>query len=399
MNKEKYNWKQLWLVTKFEFIKQLNIKGDLIVLAIILLIVGIKTGADKLREMAHRDIAAEIVTTGFHLENEQTNGPNVKFVTGSTANYQKYKSQLLNETIDGIVVQRKSGTFELHVIKKPAWENELRQRLANFTFREKLNAKGISSSEYAEIAKAPNVTITYLSLEDKPADETARSVVLLILGLSLLACIGSFGVLFESITGEKTQRISEVILSSVPAQIWIDGKVIAITLHGVKAMITFSTYIIIAYLIFSENKVSDSTEFSGVVQSAAVALVFVVTGLCLWNSLFAAVASFLENSNKGWQTILIGIPALFFAMSVANSDNTDNWFSKILSFFPLSSPNAMPLRWLDGTASWVDLAISYLVLLGAVLVMRFLAGSIFRFGMLMYGKPASIKEIARWIRA
>jgi len=78
----------------------------------------------------------------------------------------------------------------------------------------------------------------------------------------------------------------------------------------------------------------------------------------------------------------------------------DGVFARVLSMVPPISPLVMPLRISAGSnVSNIEILASVGLLAASVLLMMWLAGKIFRIGILMYGKRPSLREISRWLRA
>ena len=72
--------------------------------------------------------------------------------------------------------------------------------------------------------------------------------------------------------------------------------------------------------------------------------------------------------------------------------------AELFTQLPFASPVLMPMRYMLGGASAGQLALSIAILLFSTVVVTFLAGRIYRVGILMYGKRPSLRELWRWIR-
>jgi ABC-2 type transport system permease protein len=231
---------------------------------------------------------------------------------------------------------------------------------------------------------------------------------------------------------EKTNRIVEVIISSVkPFQLML-GKIIGIALVGLTqfllwvVLFTVITTSITYYLqkdvktIAATEKAykiqgkassaSDMQDIStsedlltilmniGIIKIVIVFIFYFIGGYLLYGALFAAIGSAVDNEADTQQFMLpITIP-LILSFMVAQFVVTSPdgpiafWFSVI----PLTSPVVMMVRMPFGVP-FFDLCISMLALVLGFLGTTWLAGKIYRTGILLYGKKPTYKEISKWL--
>jgi ABC-2 type transport system permease protein len=125
-------------------------------------------------------------------------------------------------------------------------------------------------------------------------------------------------------------------------------------------------------------------------------------GYLLYASLFAAVGAAVDNETDTQQFMMpITIPLIFgFIVSEFALTNPEVsavfWFSEI----PLTSPIVMMVRvamGFDSSNIW-ELILSMALLIGGFVFTVWLAGRIYRIGILMYGKKVNYKDLARWMR-
>lgn len=225
---------------------------------------------------------------------------------------------------------------------------------------------------------------------------------------------------------EKTSRIVEVIISSVkPFQLMM-GKIFGIGLVGITqfalwiALTTALTGVATA-LIFNggdANGIASEVNQEVIAQAksgfdinSALAsidfpllitcfFIFFLGGYFLYSALFAAVGSAVDSETEATQfTMPITMPLLLtyilsFGVLVNDPHGTvATW----LSFIPFTSPIAMLVRIPFGVPIW-QIAVSVGILIAAFLVTTLFAARIYRVGILMYGKKASLKEIMKWFR-
>ncbi len=229
---------------------------------------------------------------------------------------------------------------------------------------------------------------------------------------------------------EKTNRIIEVVISSVkPFQLMM-GKIIGI---GMVGLTQFLLWIVLSTTLMSvagkvlmkdkmdviksemqhsqQMKVPNSQPSNGVGMDVVKAmqtipfgyilpvfLTFFLGGYMLYSALFAAVGSAVDSDTETQQFVLpITLPLLFtyimsFSFIINNPDSTISFW---LSIIPFTSPVAMMVRLPFGVPHW-QLALSIFLLIGGFIFTTWVASRIYRVGILMYGKKVSFKELAKW---
>jgi ABC-2 type transport system permease protein len=127
-------------------------------------------------------------------------------------------------------------------------------------------------------------------------------------------------------------------------------------------------------------------------------LFYFLTGYLLYSAIFAAVGSAVDNETETQQFMLpITLPLVFTFILSMNFiiNNPDSQLSFWLSMIPFTSPIAMMIRIPFGVPVW-QLALSMGLMIGGFLFTTWVAARIYRVGVLMYGKKASYKELAKW---
>ena len=237
---------------------------------------------------------------------------------------------------------------------------------------------------------------------------------------------------------EKSSRIVEVIVSSVkPFQLMM-GKVVGVALVGLTQFLLWIILTLVLImgaqmLLVGDSGSSSSQEIaqsvmesrtggtmqeldiseleqvfqdiSGAIESVPVGLLigsflfFFLGGYLLYASLFAAIGSAVDNETDTQQFMLpITIPLILGIFVMINAMQAPHaplafWFSII----PLTSPIVMMVRIPFGVPAW-ELALSASLLILCFLGTIWLAGKIYRTGILMYGKKVNYAELWKWIR-
>lgn len=266
--------------------------------------------------------------------------------------------------------------------------------------------------------------------DDGTASES-NSLVAMMSGMILTFLIYMFimaygGMVMQSVMEEKTNRIVELIISSVkPFQLMI-GKIIGIGLVGILQLCIWGVMLFVilgvtgtafgysalqspdmtgAMMEASASPVSDDTTSllaalynMDFLKLGAFFVLNFIGGYLIYASIFAAIAASVNEQEDSQQFMLPVTLLLVFAMyaAIASADNPDGPLAVWCSMIPLTSPVVMMVRLSFDAPMW-QLILSLCILYGTALGLIWTAGKIYRVGILMYGKKPSLKEMFRWI--
>jgi len=251
------------------------------------------------------------------------------------------------------------------------------------------------------------------------------------LGLLLYFFIFAYGsMIMMSVIEEKTNRIVEIVISSVKPFQLMTGKIIGTSLAGLTQFIVwgflffvFSTIISSIFGITSmPSTASDAqvmlsaSEGSGISSgslemiSAFVNLpltniliafvLYFLGGYLLYASIFAAIGAAVDNQTDAQQFLMpitiVLIVALYIGILTVPED-PNGIVAQIFSFIPLTSPIVMMMRIPHGVPIFEQI-ISILILFLSVVLIIWIAAKIYRIGILMYGKKPSYKELIKWLK-
>jgi ABC-2 type transport system permease protein len=302
-------------------------------------------------------------------------------------------------------------------------ENLLEKRMN----QELLMREGISPEVVAQ--SRVNVVLATFTL-DEEGEKASSTMVNIISGYFTGFLIYFFIFFYTSqvmrgVIEEKTNRIVEVIISSVkPFQLML-GKILGI---GAVGLVQFVIWVVLSTAIYSvgvgvflKDKITPETivnqqgmeqamemtegmEIMQTVESIPFPrliggfLFFFIGGYLLYAALFAAIGSAVDNETDTQQFMLpVTIPLILAIVVTTRVIEDPNgalafWFSII----PLTSPIVMMARIPFGVPLW-ELGLSIALLVAAFIAATWLAGRIYRVGILMYGKKTSWKELFKWL--
>ena len=288
-----------------------------------------------------------------------------------------------------------------------------------------------------------DVSIRLVDVSQEADEQTDGNVVQ---GIKLaLAFIFSGNMVMTSTLEEKTNRIVEVIISSVrPFELMI-GKIISSGLVCITQLAIWVVMLtglsIVGVAGLSSVLGPDPSEISPQVteqmtqtvaqtapQAAAametaggasgemaqfvaqlaqidflgiglISIVFFILGYLLYASLYAAVGAAVDSAGDAGQFVMpITIPLLVaFYCAFLSVENPDGPVAFWMSMIPLTSPVMMMVRIPFGVPAW-EVVVSALLLVAAFLAVTWMAAKIYRIGLLSYGNKPTYKDLWRWIR-
>lgn len=296
----------------------------------------------------------------------------------------------ISENREEVLLLEKDGGFILYSWKKPDDYKKLIGVLNAYN-----QAKAMEEIELTR--ENLEYVLNPAAIKEIYFDETSARCVLVYFfaGLMILAVLLSFAYQFTAITGEKQLRITEQIVSALKPQIWMDGKILGITLTGLSSLLTYSVISILGGLLFFQFTDVPLTYIFQILHlpSIVIFFLFAMIGVLMWNSLLAAIASVITDPNNSGKSSLMLLPVLFVVITLIVSPQ--NKLAVFLSWFPFTSATAMPMRWVTGNVDLYQLTGSFILLTVTFYLLRKLAAKIFRVSILISGKEPTWGEIIR----
>ena len=213
---------------------------------------------------------------------------------------------------------------------------------------------------------------------------------------------------------EKMTRVAEVVISSVRPQVLLAGKVLGVGAVGLTQQVIW--VVASAFLINKLGPVvmrmgGDAVQasaagsilqaFTGVsVKLLVLLLLFFLVGYIFYAALHAAIGSMVNSEQEAQQAalpVMFLLIGTFIFVQPILIDPTSK-LAVVMSWLPFSSPIIMPLRMTVIQIPTATLIGSLAVGAVSCALVVWLAGRIYRVGMLMYGKRPSVGELIRWIR-
>lgn len=281
------------------------------------------------------------------------------------------------------------------------------------------------SNEVFEIINA-GVPLDTIKLSDEGEEQgssAAYAIVGGIMGFLIYITMLIYGsVVMQGVIQEKTNRVVEVIVSSVRPFELLMGKVLGIGAMGLVQMMfwagliaagTMGSGAIISLFVNTDNlnlpdtatqaEVLDAVGFQVPDLGPEVFVFFVIyflLGYLLYATLFAGIGSSVEQQQDAQSLMLpVMMPiiiSIVFLQAVIEAPNSG--LSVALSLIPFTSPIPMVVRVAMIDVPLWQLAASLTLLIGTFVGAVWVSSRIYRIGILSYGKKPSLKEIIKWMR-
>ncbi len=298
--------------------------------------------------------------------------------------------------------------------------------LDDYLSDQKLNSYNIPDLKKIIEESRVSVKLQTIKWDEDGSEKTSSADIAVIIGIAFTLIIYMFiflygGMVMQGVLEEKTNRIVEVMISSVKPFDLMMGKIIGIGLVGLTQfflwMILAGILNLVAGSLFAlaadpgtiavipgENVNSIQQMYLSVldfnlIEFLGYFIIFFIGGYMIYASLFAAIGA-MVNTQEDTQQFMAPVTALVlfaFYVGIYSLENPDGPMAFWTSMFPLTSPIVMMIRLPFDIPLWEKLVSISLLYLTAILMVK-LSAKIYRVGILMYGKKPSVKEIIKWLR-
>lgn len=291
---------------------------------------------------------------------------------------------------------RKGGDFVSNDTFKDALNDAVRsQRLAD---------ANISETRLAELSASANIDAKSLDESGAEKDSGGVFIASFVIGLMIYITLAIYGQqILGAVVEEKETRIAEILFSSArPFELML-GKLVGVGLAGLTQL---GIWVVSASLLL--GFIALQTDFAAIMTSVptitplmiVLFLVYFLLGFFIYAAIFALIGSMVTTVQEGGQfsfpPIMLMLIAFYFCFAVIRDPNST--LSFWVSIAPFLAPITMPVRILAETPPFWQIGLSILVNIAAITALIWVASRVYRVGMLMYGKRATIPEVWKWIR-
>ncbi len=426
---------KIWLVIKREYITRVRNKTFLlstILLPLVMVLFIAGTVFFAARPEGKKRIAVDDRAVGLE-KFLKSDTSKMIFVFNSGADTINF----VQKGFDGFLYAVDSSNQHFLLKTPKAASNEtmdrLRDKLSNAYISSKLLEKKITVDQIDSINNASNsyYTVDNTNEKNQNVNSSVNASIGFASGIIIYITMFLFGAMvMRGVMEEKTSRIAEVIISSIkPFQLMM-GKIIGIGGVGLTQLLLWIVLIFIisttagAFLpsdimhqvqdiqnnpgMMSSNPGQFSAAAKGIANFASLNwpliigcfIFYFIGGYLFYSSLFAAIGSVVNEDPQEAQSLMFPIvmPIVFaFIIMSSNIDKPDSPVMIWASIIPFTSPIVMMGRLASSPPVW-QVLVSMLSLIGGFIFTTWMAGKIYRTGILLYGKKPSWKEMIKWVR-
>lgn len=297
------------------------------------------------------------------------------------------------------------------------------KRIEEFTTDSNIDPQAVA--ELQDILKSRDrINVTTMRWNEDGQETNTLGQVASFTGMAFTFCMFFFIIMYgsmvmQSVVEEKTNRIVEVIISSVKPFDLMMGKIIGVALTGLTQLLV---WIIIAGSVlgvmgvYGMGSSGETAQLSNMLNNPEIAevlhnmstinwlqvsicfILYFIGGYLIYASLFAMFGSAANDSQEAHQFIFpvtITLTLAFYA-GFYTANNPEGPAAFWCSIIPFTSPMVMMVRTPFEIPLW-EIVTSLVLLYATAILMVKLAGKIYRTGILMYGKKVSFKELFKWL--
>jgi ABC-2 type transport system permease protein len=307
------------------------------------------------------------------------------------------------------IVERGSVAYRARDVANLQVVADIQRAATEAVLAERLAQAGLGPVAAADLVRPVDVHATRLASGGREgADALSTFFLAYAVAMLIYFLIVLYGQnVMRSVLEEKTSRIAEVIVSTVKASHLMLGKVAGVSAVALTQVAIWSVLIV---LVATQTDVLAGRAGlpEGILASlhvpvaTALALgAFFLLGFLLYAAIYAAVGAAVSTEQEAQQLVLpvllpLIVPLLFLVPLTSDPQGTA---AIVLGLIPLTSPVATPMRMAATELPTAHVAASLTLLAVAVVGAIWLAGRIYRVGILSTGKRPSLRELARWMRA
>lgn len=321
--------------------------------------------------------------------------------------------QVERKEIDGYVVLPSdvltSGTimFRARNVGSFAVMRDLRTAGTRAVQSERLKTAGISPAAVAALiapVRVDEAKITSRGEERGGALSTFLAAYVVAFLIYLMTTLYGVAVM-RSVLEEKTNRIAEILMSTIRATHLVFGKIIGVGSAAVTQVLIWAA--ILTLFVSQSHRFGDRFALPDSIMQAmrvepgtgVLLFLFFLLGFFLYASIFATVGASVTSEQEAQSVQFIAllplISPLLFLESILNAPLGPT--ATTLGLIPFTAPIAMPMRMASSPVPAIEIVVSLALMLCAIVVVAWVAGKIYRVGMLSTGKRPTLAELGRWV--
>jgi ABC-2 type transport system permease protein len=277
---------------------------------------------------------------------------------------------------------------------------QVRNALTRAVRDARLDARGVGPEVMRAVNQPVNLKTTKAGGGGGEADRGQGFFLVFGAGFVIYLTILMYGqVVLGAVIEEKETRIAEILFSSIRPFALMSGKLVGVSLVALTQFAIWGLAFVGLSAYFAGRGAGGAIPQVPLGVYAYVVLFFLM-GYFIYATLYALVGSIVTTSQEGGQLampiILLLVVGFYLAFPVIRSPNSS--FAVWVSLIPFFAPITMLIRIVAQEPPLWQIALSLGLGFATVAALLWLAARVYRVGMLMYGKRATIPEVMKWVR-
>ena len=352
--------------------------------------------------------AGRSLTGNFALEPANLSGRSVEDVR------RELSRRIAKDELEGYLIipgdiltnSKSSPAYYGRNMSDPITRGQIEHAINSVVRKQRLIAAGVKEQAIEELSKSVDLEVYPVNEKGEEGAKESRAgfIIVFIIAFLIYITVLLYGqVILGAVVEEKETRIAEILFSSVRSLTLMLGKLIGVSLVALTqlsiwmlAFIALSTF----GLPVLEARGLEGIDIHFPISFFVYFFLFFGLGYFIYATLYVLVGSMVTTTQEGGQVampiIFMLMGGLYLAFPVMRSPNSS--FAIWVSMIPFFSPIVMLVRIISQTPPLWQIGLSLLIGVITIMLLLWLAARIYRVGMLMYGKKASIPEVMRWVR-
>ena len=282
--------------------------------------------------------------------------------------------------------------------REKAW---LSDTLGRIVLQQQLSKKGVSAAQADELLKPVKVdSFRVEGMRETKSNGTARILEIVVMIMLIYMAVLFYGIsVMRSVLEEKNSRIMEVLLSSATSTELMAGKILGVGAVGLTQIVV---WIVMAGVVALPS-LAMQPKLSNLMVSPLVFAcfaIFFLLGYLLYSTIYAAIGAVTTTEQEGQQMQFLGVIPLVLSVFMLTPviRTPDSTAMVWMSLIPLFAPILMFGRIVVQTPPLWQILSSVVLLIGTEALLLVLCARIYRIGVLIYGKRATLPEVLKWLK-
>lgn len=404
---------KFWIVLSHTYLSKLKTKSfiisTIIMMALILVLSNLSNLIDKFDSDEQEKVAVIDQTEGglFDSYKNAVAGVNDDLSIISAQDEKQAEEMVSAEEIVGYLLIQKDktlgfkGTYKANQISDSAVSNDLLLALTQLKGQITAKELNLTEQQIAQLNTPPAFDTIALQKNAKTEEDLnqARGLVYVLLFVIYFGVLMYATMIAMEVATEKTSRVMEILISSVPPVTQMFAKILGVALLSLTQMILFFG---VGYFSIKQNLTGMDEGFfsffgfgSTDISTIIYAIIFALLGYFLYATLAACLGSVVSKIEDVQQMIspMTMLVVIAFMIAMFGLGNPSASYITITSFIPFFTPMIMFLRVGMLEVPFWEIAISIGVLILTIVLLGIIGAKIYRGGVLMYGSSKSLKSI------